>query len=122
MEADTRRLELDRTRIAEDLRGVVTGDVIFDDAGRSLYATDASLFQLPPLGVVRPRSVDDVAATLEWAARNGVPVHPRGAGTGLAGDALGTGIILDCSRYLRRIISTADETVCVQPGITCRQL
>ena len=122
MEADARRLELDRTRMAEDLRGVVAGDVIFDDAGRSLYATDASLFQLMPLGVVRPRSVDDVAATLEWAARNGVPVHPRGAGTGLAGDALGAGIILDCSRYLRRIISTADETVCVQPGVTCRQL
>lgn len=122
MDADARRLELDRTRMAEDLRGVVAGDVIFDDAGRSLYATDASLFQLPPLGVVRPRSADDVAATLEWASRNGVPVHPRGAGTGLAGDALGPGLVLDCSRYLRRIIRTADETVCVQPGVTCRQL
>lgn len=122
METDARRLEIDRTRMAEDLRGVVAGDVIFDDAGRSLYSTDASLFQLPPLGVVRPRSVEDVAATLEWASRNGVPVHPRGAGTGLAGDALGSGVILDCSRHLRRIIRTADETVCVQPGVTCRQL
>jgi len=122
MEADARRLELERTRMAEDLRGVVAGDVIFDDAGRSLYATDASLFRLPPLGVVRPRSVEDVAATLEWAARNGVPVHPRGGGTGLAGDALGSGIILDCSRYLRRIVGTAEETVRVQPGVTCRQL
>ncbi len=122
MEADARRLEIDRSRMAEDLRGVVAGDVIFDDAGRSLYATDASLFQLPPLGVIRPRSAEDVAATLEWASRNGVPVHPRGAGTGLAGDALGTGLILDCSRYLRRIIRMADDTVRVQPGVSCRQL
>ena len=95
MDGDARRLELDRIRMAEDLRGVVSGDVIFAEAGRSLYATDASLFTIPPLGVVRPRTVDDVAATLEWATRHGVSVHPRGAGTGLAGDVLGHGLILD---------------------------
>ena len=122
MDGDARRLELDRIRMAEDLRGVVSGDVIFAEAGRSLYATDASLFTIPPLGVVRPRTVDDVAATLEWATRHGVSVHPRGAGTGLAGDVLGQGLILDCSRFLRRIVQTGDDTVRVQPGVTCQQL
>ena len=71
-------MDPERQRIAEDLRGLVAGEVVCDDPGRSLYATDASLFEVWPLVVVRPRTADDVAATVSWAAERGLPVHPRG--------------------------------------------
>ena len=71
-------MDQERQRIEEDLRGVVSGDVICDDVGRSLYATDGSLFEVQPLVVVRPRTSEDVAATVRWAAERGVPVHARG--------------------------------------------
>jgi hypothetical protein len=78
-------MDQERQRIEEDLRGVVSGDVICDDVGRSLYATDGSLFEVQPLVVVRPRTAEDVAATVRWAAERGVPVHARGAGSSVAG-------------------------------------
>jgi len=115
-------MDLERKRIEEDLRGVVAGDVICDDVGRSLYATDGSLFEVWPLAVVRPRSAEDVAATVRWAAERDVPVHARGAGTSLAGGPLGPGIVIDCSRFMRRIVETGEETVRVQPGVVAAQL
>ena len=86
-----------RQRIQEDLRGLVSGDVRCDDVFLQLYATDASIFQIRPLGIVRPRSTEDIAACLHYCHENQLPVHPRGAGTGLAGESLGEGIVLDCS-------------------------
>ena len=115
-------MDQEQQRIAEDLRGVVQGEVLCDDASRALYATDASLFEVWPLVIVRPRSVDDVAATVRWAAERGVPVHPRGAGSSLTGDSLGPGVVIDCSRYLRRIVATTADTVRVQPGVVGLQL
>lgn len=61
-------MELDRRRVEEDLRGIVSGDVLCDDASRALYATDGSLFEVWPLAVVRPRTADDVAHVVRWAA------------------------------------------------------
>lgn len=115
-------MDSERQRIAEDLRGLVAGEVICDDPGRALYATDASLFEVWPLVVVRPRTADDVAATVSWAAERGLPVHPRGGGTGLAGDALGPGIVIDTSRFMRRIVHTSAGQVRVQPGVVAAQL
>ena len=115
-------MDLERKRIEEDLRGVVSGDVLCDDVGRGLYATDGSLFEVWPLAVVRPRSVDDVAATVRWAAERGVPVHARGAGSSVAGGPLGPGVVIDCSRYMRRIVETRGDTVRVQPGVVAAQL
>lgn len=115
-------MDRERQRIAEDLRGLVAGEVVCDDAGRALYATDASLFEVWPLVVVRPRTADDVAATVGWAAERGLPVHPRGGGTGLAGDALGPGIVIDTSRFMRRIVHTSAGQVRVQPGVVAAQL
>ena len=115
-------MDQERQRIEEDLRGVVAGEVLCDDASRALYATDGSLFEIWPQVIVRPRSVDDVAATVRWASDRGVPVHARGAGTSLTGDSLGPGVVIDCSRFLRRIIATTDETVRVQPGVVGLQL
>ena len=115
-------MDLERKRIEEDLKGVVSGDVLCDDVGRALYATDGSLFEVWPLAVVRPRSVDDVAATVRWAAERGVPVHARGAGSSVAGGPLGPGVVIDCSRFMRRIVETHDDTVRVQPGVVAAQL
>ena len=115
-------MDQERQRIEEDLRGVVSGDVICDDVGRSLYATDGSLFEVQPLVVVRPRTAEDVAATVRWAAERGVPVHARGAGSSVAGGPLGPGVVIDCSRHMRRVIETGSDTVRVMPGVVDAQL
>ena len=115
-------MELDRDRMKEDLRGIVSGDVLCDDASRAIYATDGSLFEVWPLAIVRPRSIEDISATVRWAAEERVSIHARGAGSSVAGLALGAGIVLDCSSYLRRIVSTEDATVRVQAGVTSASL
>lgn len=115
-------MDPEQKRIEEDLRGIVAGDVLCADADRRLYATDASLFQVRPLVVVRPRSAEDVAATVAWAAQRGVPVHPRGGGSSVCGGSLGPGVVIDCSRSMRRILATDDETVRVQPGVVAASL
>jgi len=116
------QLDQQRERIQADLRGRVTGDVRCDDIFLQLYAGDASIYQVRPLGVVRPRTVTDVSACLEYASAKGIPVHVRGSGTGTSGGALGGGLVLDCSRYLRRIVFVDDRMVRVQPGIVHERL
>jgi FAD/FMN-containing dehydrogenase/Fe-S oxidoreductase len=111
-----------RSRIEEDLRGIVAGEVLCDDESRSLYATDASLCEVWPLAVVRPRSTDDVAATIRWAAERQIPVHARGAGSSLAGGSLGPGVVIDCGRFFRRILQTSGNEVRVQSGVVAAQL
>ncbi|MFN9367285.1 MAG: FAD-binding oxidoreductase [Planctomycetia bacterium] len=115
-------MEPEQKRIEEDLRGIVAGEVLCDDASRALYATDASLFEVRPLAIVRPRSVEDVAATVAWASERGISVHPRGAGSSVCGGALGPGLVIDCSRFMRRIVSTVDDAVRVQSGVVAAQL
>lgn len=115
-------MDQEQARIEEDLRGIVAGDVLCHDVGRSLYATDGSLFEEQPLAVVRPRSTDDVAAAVRWAAERGVSVHPRGGGTSLCGGPLGRGLVIDCSRFMRRILEFRDNAVRVQPGVVGQQL
>ena len=115
-------LDQQRERIQADLRGRIAGDVRCDDVFLQLYAADASVYQVRPLGVVRPRTVADVSACLEYATDKGIPVHPRGSGTGTAGGALGDGLILDFSRYLRRIVFVDEHMVRVQPGIVHERL
>jgi FAD/FMN-containing dehydrogenase/Fe-S oxidoreductase len=115
-------MDPEQKRIEEDLRGIVSGDVLCDDASRGLYATDASLFEVRPLAVVRPRSAEDVAATVRWAGERGIAVHPRGAGSSVCGSALGGGVVIDCSRFMRRIQSAEGDLVRVQPGVVAAQL
>src|SRR6185295_11378468 len=108
-------MDPERQRIQDDLRGVVAGDVLCDDVFLQLYASDASLYEIRPLGVVRPRNTADVVACVQYAAENHIPLHARGAGSGLAGESLGAGLIVDFSRYMRRIIgSDGENTVRVQ--------
>src|ERR1700733_9218606 len=102
-------MDPERQRIQDDLRGLVAGDVRCDDVFLQLFASDASLYEFKPLAVVRPRTTADVSAIVKYAADRRLPIHPRGAGTGIAGEALGLGIVVDFSRYMRRILRTDGE-------------
>jgi FAD/FMN-containing dehydrogenase/Fe-S oxidoreductase len=92
---------------------------VHDDAlSRAMYSTDASLYRVPPLAVVRPRSVEEVATTLRVARETGTPLTSRGAGTSVAGNAVGRGIVVDFSRHLGRVLDVDPEarTARVEPG------
>jgi len=115
-------MDPERERIQADLRGLVKGDVRCDDVFLQLYASDASVYEIKPLGVVRPRALADVVAVVQYAAENHLPIHARGAGTGLAGESLGAGLVLDFSRYMRRVLEVGPESVRVQPGVVHAQL
>ncbi|WP_236045510.1 FAD-binding and (Fe-S)-binding domain-containing protein [Paractinoplanes ovalisporus] len=93
-------------------------EVRSDPGTRGMYASDASLYRVPPLAVVRPRHVDEVAAALAVARETGTPFTSRGAGTSVAGNAIGRGIVLDFSRHLNRVLEIDPEarTAVVEPG------
>ncbi|QDU94354.1 FAD-binding and (Fe-S)-binding domain-containing protein [Lignipirellula cremea] len=110
-------MDKERERIQADLRGLIEGDARCDDVFVQMYASDASIFELRPLAVVRPKSVDDVSAVVKYAAERGIPIHARGAGTGVAGESLGNGIVIDFSHSMRRVISIDEHTARVQPGV-----
>ena len=86
--------------LERELRRVVEGEVRFDDYSRLLYSTDASMYQVEPIGVVLPRSKDDVRAVLELANRYNVPVLPRGGGTSLIGQTVNEAVVLDFSKHM----------------------
>ena len=115
-------MDPERARIQEDLRGLVDGDVHCDDVFLQMYASDASIYQIKPLGVVRPRSTDDVVKTVKYAAGNHLSIHPRGAGTSVAGASLGPGLILDFSYRMRRLLAIGQDTIRIQPGIVLAEL
>ena len=107
-----------------ELAAAIDGEVRFDRATRALYSTDASVYQIEPLGVVLPRSQEAVIRTVEIAARHGVPMTPRGGGTSQAGQSIGAGLVLDTSKYLNRILEiNADERWArVEPGVVLDEL
>jgi FAD/FMN-containing dehydrogenase/Fe-S oxidoreductase len=117
-------VEAEQARIQADLRGILDGEVFCDPLHSQMYASDASLYQIAPIAVVRPRHSDDVAGCIKYAVENSLPVFPRGGGTGLAGQSLGPGIVLDFSRFMRRMleVDTQGLQVRVQPGITLGDL
>ncbi len=91
-------------------------EVCFDDLTRQLYATDASLYQIPPMAVAFPRTAEEAARVIGAAAESGVAVTPRGAGTGLVGGAIGSGIVVDLARHLRGIGPLDRERMTVRAG------
>ncbi len=115
-------MDVEQKHVEEDLRGQIAGDVLCDDLHVQLYASDASIYEVRPLGVVRPRSLDDVVATVHYAAEHGISLHPRGSGSGLAGESLGRGLIVDFSCYFRRIVATEETCVHVQAGVVLNRL
>ncbi|MEK6675407.1 MAG: FAD-binding oxidoreductase, partial [Planctomycetota bacterium] len=110
--------------IAEKLKRTIRGDVRFDDLSRTLYATDASIYEMTPLGVVLPRDTNDVIATVKICQEANVPIIARGAGTGLTGGAVGSGVQLDLSRYMNRIgnLELEKRTIEVEPGVVLDEL
>ncbi|MFI6307540.1 FAD-binding and (Fe-S)-binding domain-containing protein [Amycolatopsis thailandensis] len=117
--------ELTRTSPLEDaLHARIKGEVAFDDYTRHLFSRDASMYSIMPRGVVFPLDQEDVAAAVATAAEFGVPVVPRGAGTSLAGQTVGPGLVLDLSRHMNRIIDLdpVARTAVVEPGVVQDQL
>ena len=102
----------------------VEGEVRFDDYSRALYSTDASLYQINPVGVVIPRTKADVQRTVQICYENDVPILPRGGGTSLAGQTVGRAVIIDFSKYMNQIIevNVAEHWARVEPGIVLDEL
>lgn len=117
-------LDPDTRDLAHALTDVLEGEVRFDTMTRLLYSTDASNYQIEPIGVVFPRHADDVAAAHQVATRHGVPLLPRGAGSALAGQTVGHALVLDLARHLRRVVSVDAEArrVRVQSGVVLGHL
>ena len=114
----------ERQEIADELSRRVDGEVRFDPHSRLLYSTDASIYQMEPVGVVIPRSSADVQAVVEFAAREGIPVLPRSGGTSLAGQTVNHAIVMDFSKYLNNVleVNAEEQWARVQPGIILDQL
>ena len=114
----------DREELAQQIGRRVSGEVRFDPFSRVLYSTDASIYQMEPVGVVIPRSVDDVLAVMEIARDNQVPVLPRTGGTSLAGQCVNHAIVMDFSKYMNQLLEVNQEEhwARVQPGIVLDEL
>ena len=121
---DYRSDDVDRPALEADLDSLVDGEVRLDSYSRSLYATDASIYEETPVGVVFPTSTDDVAAVLSYCARRQIPVLPRGGGTSLAGQAVNRAVVLDFSRYMDRVarIDPDARTATLEPGVVLADL
>ncbi len=116
--------ETGRQRLQAELRRKITGDLLFDDVSRAIFATDASLYQIEPLGVVLPRSREDLIQTVRTAAKYGVPLLPRGGGTSLAGQTVTAGLVIDASKYLTRVLEVNERQrwARVEPGVVLDNL
>ena len=114
----------DRSALAHRLRREVRGAGLFDAASRGRYSTDASIYQIEPVGVVVPRDEDDALIAMQIALDAGVPVLPRGGGTSQCGQTVGAALVLDVSKHLNEIISFNKDaaTVTVQPGLVLDHL
>jgi len=109
-------------QIRDDLRGSFRGRVLVDDTSRALYATDASPFEVTPVAVAVPADEDDLRSLVQYAHESQLPLVARGGGTGLAGEALGPGLVVDLSVHFRQILMVGPDWVTAQPGVTCAAL
>ncbi len=121
---DYRSSDVGQSDLVADLEERVAGDVRFDTYTRELYATDASAYEQLPIGVVAPKSTDDVAAVMEYCAGEGIPVLPRGGGTSLAGQAVNEAVVLDFKRHMNAFVEFDPEAEIAraEPGITIARL
>src|SRR3954467_2490255 len=111
-------------RLEAALRAVVTGEVRFDAGARAAYSADASNYRQVPIGVVLPRSAADIEATVAVCREHGAPILPRGCGTSLNGQTVNVAVVIDCSKYLDRIVALdpAARLARVEPGVVCDSL
>ena len=110
--------------LRRDLESAIDGEVRFDPISRALYSTDASVYQIEPLGVVVAKSRDDVVRTVTICAKHRCPLTMRGGGTSQAGQAIGSGVIVDTSKYFNRIleVNPAERWTRVEPGVVLDEL
>ncbi|MCG8359077.1 MAG: FAD-binding oxidoreductase, partial [Kiloniellales bacterium] len=110
--------------LAARLAGALEGEVLFDAFSRGRYATDASIYQIEPIGVVVPKTEADLAATIEIAREEGLPLLPRGGGSSQCGQTVGAALVIDFSKYLNRIIAVDPDArrAVVQPGLVLDHL
>src|SRR5436853_5412429 len=111
-------------RLEARLKRALKGEVLFDRFSRGRYSTDASIYQIEPLGVALPKDREDVAAALTIAREEGVPVLPRGGGTSKCGQTVARALVLDCSKYMQEVVAFDAEArrVRVQPGVVMERL
>ena len=105
----TTATDADTRELVHELERLVSGEVRFDKMSRVLYSTDASIYQIEPVGVVLPRNAEDVIAVVETANKHGVSVLPRGGGTSLGGQTVGHSIVMDFSKYMNDIVELNEE-------------
>ncbi|WP_024793446.1 FAD-binding and (Fe-S)-binding domain-containing protein [Tomitella biformata] len=112
-------MDFDSVTLVAKLRAHVAGEVLADAGSRAIYSADASNYRHVPQAIVLPRTADDVAAALALCREHGAPLTMRGAGTSIAGNAIGTGVVLDTSRHLGQILAVDESaaTAVVQPGV-----
>lgn len=124
MNTKHRATEQHLPKLIAKLREEITGEIRFDDVSRSLYSTDASVYEILPAGIVIPRSRTDVVRTVVRCREHGMSITARGGGTSQAGQAIGAGVQLDFSKYMNRILEFEPDarTVTVEPGIVLDEL
>ena len=122
--ASTERPRAVDHRLAARLRREIEGEVLFDPFSRGRYATDASIYQIEPVGVVVPKRDEDVRVALQIAREEGVPILPRGGGTSQAGQTVGRALIIDYTKHLNRLLETdfASRSCWVEPGLVLDEL
>src|SRR5436853_4696818 len=108
--------------LAARLRKELDAELLFDAASRGRYSTDASIYQLEPIGIVMPRTEDAARGAIAIAAEEGVPLLPRGAGSSQCGQAVGEALLIDHTKYLNHILEVDGERAIVQPGVVLDQL
>lgn len=118
------KARINNSALANKLRKELEGEILFDDFSRGRYSTDASIYQIQPLGVVVPRTEQDIVRAIQIAADEGIPVLPRGGGTSQIGQTVGTALVLDTTKYLNRSsqFDPQARSICVQPGMVLDQL
>ncbi len=111
-------------RLAQRLRRETQAEVLFGRGDRGRYSTDASIYQVEPVGVIVPRTVEDVAAAMAIAREHGVPVLPRGGGTSQCGQTVNRALVIDCSKHLRRVLAVdaGARRAWVEPGLVLSHL
>ena len=115
---------VDVDALRRDLEHEIEGEVRFDEITRALYSTDASVYQIEPLGVVVVKSREDVIRVVQACSRHRCPITMRGGGTSQAGQAIGSGLIVDTSKYFNRVleVNRSERWARVEPGIVLDEL
>ncbi len=116
--------DVQRDALVRHLQSATSGEVQASLTSRQLYSTDASIYQIEPLAVFLPRTTDDLRIAVQICQEHHIAIVPRGGGTSLSGQAIGSGLVIDCSKYLRTILELdpAEQRARVQPGVVLEQL